>query len=155
MSKTPTANQSTGKGNPKYQISTSDMPFTGTADAYKDRCFTFLNVLCNDKDMKKAATYLAPDCVLIHADHPPVKGSKAFIEMWEKNLAGMPKYQKDIEDIIVETLPEDKGVARVWVYSQIAGIKEGAMTDSIDMMRFAPNGLFLESKDVQRTVSQF
>ena len=117
---------------------------------FKDRCFTFLDVLCNDKDMEKASAYLAPDCVLIHEDHPPVRGPKAFIAVWVKNLATMPGYRKDIRDMVVEMEPGGEGVARVWVYSRIDGIADGAVTDSIDMMRFTADGLFLESKDVQR-----
>ena len=136
------------------QAATPDTPFTGTPAAFKERCATFLVVLCNDKDMEKAARYLAPDCVLIHEDHPPVKGPKAFIDVWQKNLAGMPDYHKDIKDMVVEMEAGDQRIARVWVYSQITGIVPGATTDSIDMMRFTAEGLFLESKDVQRTVKK-
>lgn len=125
--------------------------FDGTPKAFKDRCFTFLVVLCNDKDMEAAAAYLAPDCILIHEDHPPVRGPEAFIGIWKKNLAGMPDYHKDIKDMVVEMEPGAAGIARVWVYSRIQGIAKDAVTDSIDMMRFTSDGLFLESKDVQRT----
>ena len=127
-------------------------PFDATPQAFKDRCFTFLNVLCNDKDMAKAAAYLATDCTLIHEDHPPVSGPKAFIDVWMKNLASMPDYHKDITDVVVEMEPGPAGVARVWVYSRISGIRNSASTDSIDMMRCTADGLFLESKDVQRTI---
>jgi hypothetical protein len=101
---------------------TTDMPFTGTPAAFKERCAAFLVVLCNDKDMEKAARYLAPDCVLIHEDHPPVKGPKAFIEVWQKNLMGMPDYHKDIKDMVVEMEARDQGEAQVCFYSQIIGI---------------------------------
>ena len=40
----------------------------------------------------------------------------------------------------------------MWVYSQISGITKDKLTDSIDMMHFSASGLFLDSKDVQRTV---
>ena len=126
--------------------------FTGTPEAFKDRCFTFLDVLCNDKDMVRAAAFLAPDCTLIHEDHPPVTGAKAFIDIWKKNLARMPDYHKDIRDMVVEMEPGAAGIARVWVYSRIQGIEKDAITDSIDMMRFTAEGLFLDSKDVQRTI---
>ncbi len=125
--------------------------FGGTSEAFKDRCFTFLDILCNEKDMEAAATYLAPDCILIHEDHSPVKGPKAFIDVWKSNLVKMPDYHKDIEDLVVEMESGSAGVARVWVYSRIKGIAKDAVTESVDMMRFTANGLFLESKDVQRT----
>jgi hypothetical protein len=129
-------------------------PFNGTPDAFKERCYTFLNILCNDKDMKKAAEFLDPDCILIHEDHDSVHGAQAFIDTWKANLDRMPNYHKDIKDMIVEFLPGDEGMARIWVYSRISGITEGSLTDSIDMMRFTPKGLFLQSKDVQRTIKQ-
>ncbi len=126
--------------------------FGAQSQDFKDRCFTFLDVLCNDKDMEKASAYLAPDCLLIHEDHPPVRGAREFIEVWMKNLASMPGYHKDIRDMLVEIEPDGASVARVWVYSRIEGIAQDAVTDSIDMMRFTADGLFLESKDVQRTI---
>ena len=43
-------------------------PFEANAEGFKQRCFTFLYILCNDKDMKKAGAYLSPDCVLVHED---------------------------------------------------------------------------------------
>ena len=52
--------------------------------------------------------------------------------------------------MVIEMEPAAAGVARVWVYSRIQGIAENSMTDSIDMMRFTAEGLFLESKDDQR-----
>ena len=52
--------------------------------------------------------------------------------------------------MVVEMEPGIAGAARVWVYSRIQGIAKDATTDSIDMMRFTAEGLFLESKDVQR-----
>ena len=58
--------------------------FSRTSDAYKDRCFTFLDVLCNQKNMEEAAAYLAPNCILIYEDHPPVRGPKAFIGRLEE-----------------------------------------------------------------------
>ena len=125
--------------------------FGGTPEAFKHRCFTFLDILCNDKDMEAAATFLASDCTLIHEDHPPVEGPKAFIDVWKRNLAKMPDYHKDIRDMVVEMEPGAAGVARVWVYSRIRGIAKDAVTDSVDMMRFTADGLFLASKDVQRT----
>jgi hypothetical protein len=135
-------------------VGKTDMPFAGTPAAFKERCAEFLVVLCNDKDMEKAARYLAPHCLLIHEDHPPVKGPKAFIEVWRRNLMGMPDYHKDIKDMVVEMEAGEQGVARVWVYSQIIGIVPEATTDSIDMMRFTAEGLYLESKDVQRTIKK-
>ncbi len=156
MSNHPTENALGGKGTslPGGKSNATNAPFNGTPAAFKERCTTFLVVLCNDKDMEKASSYLAPDCVLIHEDHPPVKGPKAFIEVWQKNLASMPDYHKNIKDLVVEMEEGDEGVARVWVYSQITGIVPGATTDSIDMMRFSADGLFLESKDVQRTIKK-
>jgi hypothetical protein len=64
----------------------------------------------------------------------------------------MPDYRKDIRDIVVELGHEPDGAARVWVYSQIRGITPGVVRDSIDMMRFSSEGLFLYSKDFQRDV---
>lgn len=126
--------------------------FNGSPAAFKERCFTFLNILCNDKDLEKAAGYLAPDCILIHEDQATVRGPKAFLDVWQKNLASIPDYHKDIKDMVVEINAEDKGVARVWVYSRINGLGNGEVRDSIDMMRFTADGLYLESKDVQRAI---
>ena len=128
------------------------MLFDGTSSAYKNRCFSFLDILCNDKDLEKAAKYLAPGCILIHEDFPAVKGAEAFIDNWDKNLSTMPRYSKDIQDMVVEFDPEERGIARVWVYSRISGLPNNEVRDSIDMMRFTPDGLFLESKDVQRPI---
>ena len=125
-------------------------PFQPTPEGYKQRCFTFLYVLCNDKDMKLAATYLAPDCVLVHEDAPPVRGAEAFISTWGTTLKKMPNYHKDMQDMMVELGQEPGGVTRVWVYSRIDGITPGVVRDSIDMMHFTADGLFLYSKDVQR-----
>ena len=55
------------------------MAFPGTATAYKDTCASFLRILCNEKDMTRARTYLADDCTLIHADFEPIHGADAFI----------------------------------------------------------------------------
>ena len=127
-----------------------DFPFRATPESYKQRCFTFLYILCNDKDMEKAGTYLAPDCVLVHEDGPPVNGAEAFLATWGKTLAKMPGYHKDMQDMMVEVGQEPNGVARVWVYSRITGITPDVVRDSIDMMLFSREGLFLYSKDVQR-----
>jgi hypothetical protein len=135
----------------KFEREPAGNAFGGTPGDFKNRCYTFLVILCNDKDMAKAATYLAPNCVLVHADFPPVHGPDAFIAMWEQNLAKMPNYYKDVQDMVVE-MEKAHGVARIWVYSQISGIEDGALTDSIDMMHFTAEGLFLDSKDVQRTI---
>ena len=134
-----------------FELNPITMKLDGTPKSFKDRCFTFLNVLCNDKDLEGAASYLASDCILVHEDHPPVHGPRAFLEVWRRNLKGMPAYQKDIRDMVVEMEPGQAGIARVWVFSRIRGIARNAVTDSIDMMRFTADGRFLESKDVQRT----
>jgi len=124
--------------------------FTASADAFKQRCYTFLYRLCNDKDMEKASTYLAGNCVLVHEDNPAVEGPEAFLATWGKTLKHMPGYYKDMQDMMVELGQEPDGVARVWVYSRISGITPGVTRDSIDMMRFTRDGFFLYSKDVQR-----
>jgi hypothetical protein len=124
--------------------------FKATPEGFKQRCYTFLYILCNDKDIKKAGTYLAPGCVLVHEDNPPVKGPEAFLDIWGKTLKAMPGYHKDMQDMMVELGQEPNGVARVWIYSRISGITPGVVRDSIDMMHFDPSGLFLYSKDVQR-----
>ena len=126
--------------------------FEATSAGFKQRCYTFLYILCNDKDMEVAGEYLAPDCVLVHEDHPPVKGSEAFLATWGKTLKAMPDYYKNMRDMMVELGQEPNGVARVWVYSQISGITPGVLRDSIDMMHFTQDGLFLYSKDVQRDI---
>ena len=124
--------------------------FEANPEGFKQRCYTFLYILCNDKDMKKAGTYLAPDCVLVHEDNPPVRGAEAFLKIWGKTLEAMPAYHKDMQDMMVELGQEHDGTARVWVYSRIDGITPGTVRDSIDMMLFTHDGLFLYSKDVQR-----
>ena len=124
--------------------------FQATPEGFKQRCYTFLYILCNDKDMKKAGTYLDPHCVLVHEDNAPVNGSEAFLAVWGKTLQAMPGYHKDMRDMMVEIDQESNGVARVWVYSRISGIAPGVVRDSIDMMHFTHDGLFLDSKDVQR-----
>ena len=124
--------------------------FKATQEGFKKRCYTFLYILCNDKHMKKAGTYLAPDCVLLHEDGPPVDGPSAFLKTWGKTLQMMPGYHKDMQDMMVELGREPNGVARVWVYSRISGITPNVVRDSIDMMLFSSEGLFLYSKDVQR-----
>ena len=107
-------------------------------------------VLCNDMSMGDATGYVAPDCVLIHEDHPPVRGPRAFIDVWQNNLAAMPDYHKDIRDMVVEMEPGAAGVGSVWVYSRIQGIAKDTVADMIDVMRFTADGSFLDSKDVQR-----
>ena len=137
--------------NPAWAEKEADnQTFTASAEAFKQRCYTFLYVLCNDKDMHRAGTYLAPNCVLVHEDQPPVQGSEAFLDTWGKTLESMPGYHKDMKDMMVELGQEPDGVARVWVYSRISGITPGVTRDSIDMMHFTRDGLFLYSKDVQR-----
>lgn len=130
-----------------------DQAFGGAPQDYKNRAYTFLVVLCNDRDFDRAHGYLHPDCVLIHADDPPVHGPGAFISNWQQNLAKMTDYHKNIMDIIVEPNLEQSGQARVWVYSQISGITDDRLTDSIDMMQFSADGLYLSSKDVQRVTN--
>jgi SnoaL-like domain len=124
--------------------------FDATPEGFKKRCYTFLYILCNDKDMKMAGAYLAPDCVLVHEDNPPVKGSEGFLTTWGKTLKAMPGYHKDMQDMMVELGQEPNGVARVWVYSRISGITPNVVRDSVDIMHFTHDGLFLYSKDVQR-----
>jgi hypothetical protein len=100
-----------------------------------------------------AASGILPDCVLIHADNPPVHGSSAFPGVWGANLAKMPGYHKDVRDIIVE-LGDPSAAARVRIYSRISGMQGDSLTDSIDMMHFTADGLFLDSKDVQRPLGK-
>jgi hypothetical protein len=128
------------------------LAFRATPEAFKQRCYTFLYILCNEKDMKMAGTYLAPDCVLVHEDNPSVQGSEAFLATWGKTLKAMPGYYKDMQDMMVELDQAPNGAARVWVYSRISGITPGVVRDSIDMMHFTHEGLFLYSKDVQRDI---
>ena len=133
------------------------MAFSGTVDAYKDTCASFLRILCNDKDMLQARAYLADACTLVHGDSEPIHGADAFIDMWSKNLVHMPEYHKVIVDIICE-LNDDRAVgATLWVYSRIRGIPGNPSvewTDSVDMMSFNADGKFLYSKDVQRSVGR-
>ena len=136
------------------KIESAGEAFKGSPFAFKQRCFTFLYILCNDKDLKRAATYLAPNCVLVHEDGAPVDGPENFISAWGKNLRAMPEYHKDMKDMVVEMDQTQNGSACVWVYSQISGMKPGVVRDSIDMMRFTAEGLFLYSKDVQRDTKQ-
>ena len=136
----------------KFEREQDGEVFGGTPDDFKNRCYTFLVILCNHTEVDNAASYRAADCVLVHEDFPPVRGPEAFIAAWKQNLAKMPNYHKDIKDMVVEMDKESDGVARVWVYSRISGIESSGLTDSIDMMRFTAKGLFLDSKDVQRAV---
>jgi hypothetical protein len=53
--------------------------FNATPEGFKQRCYTFFYILSNGKDTRKAGTYLAPDCDLVHEDNPPVKGAEAFL----------------------------------------------------------------------------
>ena len=137
----------------QFQREADGQEFGGTPADFKNRCYTFLDVLCNDKNLDRAARYLHPDCVMIHADNPPVHGSSAFLGAWGANLEKMPDYHKDVRDIIVE-LGGPSEAARVWVYSRISGINGDSLTDSIDMMHFTADGLFLDSKDVQRPLGK-
>ena len=132
------------------------MAFSGTPSAYKDACATFLRILCNDKDMERARTYLAEDCTLIHEDFEPVHSADTFIKMWSKNLVHMPDYHKVIVDIVCELEEGSEKGAVLWVYSRISGIhgKDGKWTDSIDMMKFNAEGKFFYSKDVQRAIAR-
>ena len=125
--------------------------FTPSHNNFKDTCAKFLRILCNDKDMSRARSFLAEDCTLIHEDFPPIHGAGNFIQGWSQNLLNMPDYYKTIVDIVCEL--EEEGGAILWVYSQINGIhgKDGPVTDSVDMMRFNREGLFVYSKDVQRS----
>jgi len=132
-----------------FQREPDGYAFGGSPQDYKDRCYTFLITLCNDKDMVRAARYLDPECVLTHEDNPPVRGAEAFIRTWSQLLGKMPEYHKDIQSMVVEMDSERPSVARVWVYSRITGIST-SVRDSIDMMHFSADGLFLDSKDVQR-----
>ncbi len=104
--------------------------FSGSAQEYKDRCFTFLDILCNEKDFERASGYIAPDCVLVHEDNEPVHGAENFIGVWKATLEKMPRYTKEINDIMLEVSPNKQGGARVWVYSTITGITD-AVRDSI------------------------
>jgi hypothetical protein len=132
-----------------FDRETAAEAFDGSPRAFKNRCYTFLVVLCNEKNFDKAASYLHPDCVLIHEDYPPQAGADNFISSWKNLLKKMPDYHKTILDMVFEPDPDRPGGARVWVYSQITGISE-KVRDSIDMMHFTGNGLFFDSKDVQR-----
>ena len=123
--------------------------FVGSSKGFKNRCYTFLVVLCNDRDFKQVRLYLDPNCVLIHEDDPPLEGPDAFVTTWQQTLETMPNYHKSIQDMIYEADPERPGGARIWVYSQITGVTD-ALRDSIDMMHFTSDGLFLDSRDVQR-----
>ena len=138
----------------RFEKEAPGQAFGGSPLDYKNRAYTFLDVLCNDRDFPRAHSYLDPNCVLIHADNPPVRGADEFISGWQQNLKQMPDYHKNILDIVVEPGDEHPGVAKVWVYSQISGITKDKLTDSIDMMHFSASGLFLDSKDVQRTVGR-
>lgn len=131
-------------------------PSTANPDNFKSTCAKFLRILCNDKDMARARSFLAEDCTLVHEDFPPIHGADNFIQAWSKNLLSMPDYYKTIVDIICELKDESKeGGAILWVYSRISGVhgKDGPITDSVDMMRFNQEGLFVYSKDVQRSSS--
>ncbi len=123
--------------------------FGGSPADFKNRCYTFLVVLCNDKDFDKVRQYLDPECVLIHEDNPPLKGPDAFVTTWQKTLEKMPNYHKNIRDMMHEPDPERPGAARIWIYSQITGITD-TVRDSVDMMHFTAEGRFLDSKDIQR-----
>jgi hypothetical protein len=153
--------------------------FDGSPAAYKNRCYTFLIILCNEKDLGAAfkyaspvshlrvqnliisnycsTRYLANDAILLHDDHPPVIGARNFIEAWGGNLNRMPNYHKDVRAIITESddAPRNIGGMKVWVYSRIDGLGENHENarDSIDMMQFTRSGQFLSSKDVQRIVN--
>ena len=76
--------------------------FVGSSKGFKNRCYTFLVVLCNDRDFKQVRLYLDPNCVLIHEDDPPLEGPDAFVTTWQQTLETMPNYHKSIQDMIYE-----------------------------------------------------
>ena len=66
-----------------------------------------------------------------------------------RSLSDSPDSRSAVCSVESDAKPENG--ARVCVYSGISGIEDNVM-DSIDMMHFTADGLFLDSKDAQGTI---
>ncbi|KAH8691459.1 hypothetical protein BGW36DRAFT_465202 [Talaromyces proteolyticus] len=102
-------------------------------------------------DLPIVQKYLSPDFRIYHDSKPfgDGGGRDAFLNLWSKFLTAVPDLHMEIVDAIAEVDDAERGNGRVWLYSRITGFPDGKEKEGVDMMTFE-NGVFVESRDVQR-----
>lgn len=110
------------------------------------RATSILTSLCNEpRDFAAASTYIDPYVTVQHEDNEPATGVEEFFQRWSEALDHLPDFHIEVKEACVDEIQR-----KVWVRSEIKGLPNGLVRESIDMMSFSENGMLTNNIDCQR-----